>query len=81
MSKVKLSAKQILKITRACKALDDVLEEVQKANPDCYINWYLEDCGNMNLLEGDSHDGSEGKARQDRVIERFDIRESSGGGW
>jgi len=81
MSEIELTIKQSRKIARACKALDDVRKEVKKENPDFYINWYLEDCGNMYLMEDESHDGMTGRARHDRVIELFSIPNSSGGGW
>ena len=81
MSDIELTTKQRNKITRACKALDDVRKELQAENPGAYINWYLEDSANMNLMNEESHDTDTGKAMPDRVIELFYIPHASGGGW
>lgn len=80
MAKVKITAKQKAKIEKAVKALNDVREEIQSKHPDNDINWYLEDCGNFNLMEDQPHDDN-GNARQDRVILHCDLEDSSGGGW
>ena len=80
MSDVQLTAKQRNKINRAVKALNDAKEELQSENPGHYINWYLEDSNNLNLMEGHSHD-EQGRDQQDRVIEHFILDSSSGGGW
>lgn len=81
MSDIELTTNQRKKITRACKALDDVRKELQKEHPEAYINWYLEDSANMNLMDDESHDTLTGKAMPDRVIELFYIPHASGGGW
>ena len=82
MSDIKLTAAQKRKINTAVNSLNKVRAELQRNNPDYYINWYLEDCGNFNLLENDSHDlDSYGAASQEVIIETFDLDESSGGGW
>lgn len=83
MSTVKLNSKQLAKVKRAIKSLDSVRQELQSHHPEAYINWYLEDCGNLNLLSGDSHDASvtQGGSNRDNVIEEFDLPNSSGGGW
>jgi len=78
MSDIKLTAAQKRKINTAVNSLNKVRAELQRGNPDYYINWYLEDCGNLNLLENDSHDGA---ANQEVVIETFDLDHSAGGGW
>lgn len=80
MADVELTPAQKRKIKRAIAALNDVRLELQKENPDYYINWYLEDTGNLNLMEADSHD-RDGSARHDKVIEHFCLDDSSGGGW
>lgn len=80
MSKVQLTAKQKAKIKRAIKSLNDVNEEIQTDNSDKYINWYLEDNDNLNLMEDYSHDGN-GSANHDAVIEVFNLDNSGGGGW
>lgn len=80
MSDIQLTQKQKLKIKEAIQSLNDVRKEVQTKNPDNDINWYLEDCGNFNLMDNQSHD-NEGNPRKDRVINSFDLDESSGGGW
>lgn len=80
MSDIQLTQKQKLKIKKAIQSLNDVRKEVQTKNPDNDINWYLEDCGNFNLMDNQSHD-NEGNPRKDRVINSFDLDESSGGGW
>ena len=83
MADIELTPAQKKKITSAIKALNKVKNELQAANPDYYINWYLEDGGNLNLLEGDSHDLEDtyGAAAQTNVIETFDLEDSGGGGW
>lgn len=81
MADIELSQAQKRKITSAVKALNKVRAELQTENPDYDINWYLEDCGNLNLLEGDSHDLLDGRAAQDNVIAVYDLEYSSGGGW
>lgn len=83
MSDIKLTAAQKRKINTAVNSLNKVRAELQKDNPDYYINWYLEDCGNLNLLENNSHDLADtyGAANQEVVIETFDLDHSSGGGW
>lgn len=80
MADVELTPAQKRKIKRAVAALNDVRQELQQENPDYYINWYLEDTGNLNLMEADSHD-RDGGARHDKVIEHFGLDNSSGGGW
>jgi hypothetical protein len=80
MAKVKITARQKAKIQKAVEALNDVRADIQSKNPDHDINWYLEDCGNFNLMENPSHDENH-KARQDRVILHSQLEESSGGGW
>lgn len=52
----------------------------QSKNPSNDIQWYLEDCGNLHLMEDNTHDYS-GDARQDRVITHNELVNSSGGGW
>ena len=83
MSNIYLTSKQRLKIKKAIKLLDEVRNEIQQANSDATVNWYLEDCGNLNLLDGDSHDAynDQGGANHDAVIEVFDLPFSGGGGW
>ena len=78
-----LTSKQRSKIKRAVKALNDVRREIENENGDCDVQWYLEDCGNLNLMSGDSHEGNGNgnTSRQDRVIALFDLEYSSGGGW
>jgi hypothetical protein len=80
-----LTSKQRNKINRAIKALNDVRRELDNENGDCDMQWYLEDCGNLNLMTGDSHDdtghGTGYGRRQDLVIAMFDLEYSSGGGW
>ncbi|WP_421193853.1 hypothetical protein [Aeromonas jandaei] len=80
MADVELTPAQKRKIKRAVAALNDVRQELQQENPDYNINWYLEDTGNLNLMEADSHD-RDGSARYDKVIEIFGLDNSSGGGW
>lgn len=82
MASITLTTKQKRKIQRALKALDEVRVELQRENPDNYINWYLEDCGNFLLLEKQSHtEDFNLSARHDAVIEHFNLEEASGGGW
>ncbi len=82
MADIELTPSQKRKITSAVKALNKVREDLQRENPDYYINWYLEDCGNLNLLEGDSHDAENyGASQSDNSIEVWDLEHSTGGGW
>ena len=78
-----LTSKQRNKINRAIKALNDVRKELDNDNGDCDVQWYLEDCGNLNLMSGDSHEGigNGDTSRQDRVIATFNLDSSGGGGW
>lgn len=80
MSEIILTVKQKGKLSRAVKALNDVRSEIQLENPDSYINWYLEDSNNLNLMEDDPHDDRL-QPRRDRVIELFEFEQASGGGW
>lgn len=80
MANVTLTKSQKAVITRAINLLNKVRQEIQLENPDYDINWYLEDCGNLCLLENPSHDDTQ-KPRQDRVIEDRHLVESSGGAW
>lgn len=75
-----LAPAQSRKISAAVAALNEVRHQLQLENPTCNINWYLEDCDNLILMSGDSHDES-GKARHDRVIEVFTLDNATGGGW
>lgn len=82
MADIKLTPAQKRKINSAVKALNKVRDDLQRENPEYYINWYLEDCGNLNLLEGDSHDVEDrGSAQEGVIIETFDLEDSNGGGW
>jgi hypothetical protein len=85
MNTITLTKEQKAKINRALKALEDVRRDVQtspenKANPIEGINWYLEDCGNLCLMNGPTH-GKHDAPQYDNVIESFNFPESSGGGW
>lgn len=80
MADVELTPAQKRKIKRAIAALNDVRREVQRDNPDHYINWYLESGGNLNLMEADSHDRG-GSPQHDKVIDSFCLDNSGGGGW
>ncbi|EKP0311728.1 hypothetical protein JE959_001754 [Aeromonas veronii] len=80
MAKTVLTIAQKNKIEMAVAALNEVTKELQEQNPDCYINWYLEDNDNLNLMEEDSH-GDDGAAQKNKVIELFSLDNSSGGNW
>lgn len=73
-----ITVQQRRKINRAIQALNDALEDIQRTIPDA--NWYLGDCGSLYLLDGESHDAQE-QPRLSAVIERWDLKNSSGGGW
>lgn len=81
MADIELTSKQLSKIRRAVKALNDVRQELQNDNPDYNMNWYLEDENNLNLMEGESHEGIAGIPQHDRVIDCFELKNASGGGW
>ena len=80
-----LTKKQINKVKRALKALEEVRHEVESEieSPEFNrVNWYLEDSCNLCLMDGESHtDERNGNARQDFAIHRFDFTNASGGGW
>ena len=85
MTSIKLTSSQRAKIKRAVKALNDVRADVERTNetePEG-IHWYLEDAGNLNLMDGMSHDSDKygEPSRQHAVIDVFDLEKSSGGGW
>ncbi len=85
MTDIVLTPKQKSKIKRAVKALNDVRKEVEQTN-ECEpegILWYLEDSGNLCLMDGLSHDSDQygDPPRQHAVIDIFDLDKSSGGGW
>jgi len=80
MAGIQLTAKQLSKIKRAIKALNDVRKEIQHNNPDNDINWYLEECNNLNLMEEQPHNEML-KAQHDSVIDVFELDDASGGGW
>ena len=80
MSDIELTTKQRNKIIRCVKGLNDVLAELQKENPDNYINWYIEDSDNLNLMKDMPHDES-CIAKPQNTIELFNLDCSSGGGW
>ena len=80
MNKIELTNAQDRKIKRAIKALNDVRAELASDNPDNYVNWYLEDNENLNLMNGDSHSG-QGVPNYDNVIGLYNLKMASGGGW
>lgn len=81
MSEVELTAKQLNKIKRCVKGLNDVLAELQKDNPDNEMNWYLEDSANLNLMSGPSHSEMMLKANYHNVVDCFQLYYAGGGGW
>lgn len=81
MSYIELTTKQYNKIKRCIKGLNDVLDELQKENPDRHMNWYLEASNNLNLMEGESHSGQQTTANYHNVVNCFYLNKSSGGGW
>lgn len=82
MASITLTTKQKRKIKRAIEALNDVRVELQQENPDNYINWYLEDCGNLILMAEETHnDDLNQSANYDAAIEVFHLEQASGGGW
>lgn len=82
MSDIELTAKQRAKIKRCLKGLEQVRVEIQKANPNEIVHWYLEDTANLNLMCGHTHEDKwPQRAIQENIIEQFDMPESSGGGW
>lgn len=82
MNTIVLSTKQARRIRKALKSLEEVrLEVSQEYTPmDGGINWYVEDNWNLTMMNGESHDRS-GKSKQENIIERFDFKYASGGGF
>tara|TARA_R110002072_G_scaffold169949_2_gene323484 strand:- start:4541 stop:4792 length:252 start_codon:yes stop_codon:yes gene_type:complete len=79
---VTLSIKQLNKVRRAIKSLNDVRKELEVNNPENYINWYLEDNNNLNLMCDYSHSqDAHGVSNQDAVIRCFELDNAGGGGW
>lgn len=80
---IELTTKQRSKIKRAVKALNDARKEIELDNAGSDINWFLEDCGNLNLMNGNTHDlgNNNGSANYGNVIEVFDLDNAGGGGW
>lgn len=81
MNTIELTTKQRSKIKRCVKGLNDVLVELQQENPDSDIHWYLQDSDNLNLMSEPSHTEPHQDPNHDGVIELFDLKNSSGGGW
>lgn len=80
MSDIELTTPQFRKIKNAVNTLNKLKDEIQKENPDAYINWYLQDGDNLHLMSGDSHtDGI--TPNYHHVIESFYLKSASGGGW
>ena len=77
---IALTTGQRNKIQRAVNALEAVRQEISEQNAGHYINWYLEDSDNLNLMDGDSHDERSNPQRE-MVIAHFDLPRSGGGGW
>lgn len=80
MGKPKVTKAQRQKIERHVKGLNDIRQELEDKYPDAYINWYLEDSSNLNLMSDESHD-ERGKPQQDAVMCSSCLDYSSGGGW
>lgn len=80
MADIELTPAQKRKLKRAVATLNDVRRELQQEHPERDINWYLEDTGNLNLMEDESHD-RDGDPQRDKVIEQFSLDNSGGGGW
>ena len=79
---MELTAKQRNKIKRAVKALNDARQELQEQYPDEYFNWYLEDCGNLCLMKGWTHDDDHNSSPLfENIVEVYDFEMASGGGW
>ena len=82
MEDFKMTPLQRGQITRAINTLNRVRRELEKNNPDApNVNWYLEDCGNFNLMSDDSHTGLGAERNKGAVVSTWDLRNSSGGGW
>ena len=82
MNYLYLTTKQKTKIKKALKALEEVRKEVSQSENATDINWYLEDCGNLHLMNGATHEASgQNHSIQENIIDVFDFKESSGGGW
>jgi hypothetical protein len=73
-----LTPKHRKKYKKICADMQSLLDDISEYIPD--VNIYIEDSGNWNLMNGDSHD-DEGSPRRDRVIENCSVFQSSGGGW
>ena len=78
-TEIVLTKKQRSKIQKALDSLDSVRLELELEH-GVDVGWYLEDTANLNLMQGQSHD-DRGGPNFGMVIERFDLPNSSGGGW
>ena len=82
MSEFNITPAQKAAITRAVNSLNKVRAELEKANPDCDVNWYLEDTANLHLMSGESHkDDAWGSPNHDAVEGYWSFEQASGGGW
>ena len=82
MSEFKITPKQKADITRSVNTLNRVRDALQKANPDCEVNWYLEATANLNLMSGHSHkDDAWGSPNHEAVEGCWRFEQASGGGW
>ena len=82
MSEFNITPAQKAAITRAVNSLNKVRAELEEDNPDApNVSWYLEDCGNLNLMSDDSHTGGYLNANRAAVEGVWDLANSSGGGW
>ncbi|HAS8195733.1 TPA: hypothetical protein I7682_17785 [Vibrio vulnificus] len=82
-TEIKLTPKQKARIQMAVKALNEVRAELEpQTNLEGGINWYLEDCGNLCLMEGNTHASDyKSSPRHNGVIAVFNLDNASGGGW
>jgi hypothetical protein len=77
-----LTAKQTNKIKRALKALEEVREEMDmQSDVKGGVNWYIEDCGNLHLMDGCTHCDNGDPNHGLIVGDVFNFNQSSGGAW
>lgn len=72
-------AKDRAEFVRIMRALNRLITRIRKYEPKA--NLYVEDCGNMCLMVGDSHDGYRERMRQDLVACTITVPHCGGGGW
>lgn len=75
-----IKPEHIKQFKKLARAMDKLMREICAYNPEA--NFYLEDAGNANLMNGPTHDDSKAmNPLHDNVAASESIHSSGGGGW